>query len=1012
MARRSERVRALPPPRPARRPQVVTFYSYKGGVGRSLLAGNVAALLARRGNTLLWDLDVEAPGLHQIADLRATGPVKPGFLEWLLDWQRKRPPAPSGDGVNTGAGLELTAAQARSLGQALRSTNIERLQILPAHGSAGDPAALYFQIDWARWFQHEVRTAYALFEALLHMLGGLGIKQVVIDSRTGHTDLGGMLTALLPDVTVLVTGYGPQALAGAARVWRALRQPPPELEPLRGERGELVLLAVGSPIPQHDSALVAQGRERAREAFGGELHSLIEVPYHVDLPLTDRLLFNAQGSEVAAAYARVADAVADVFQRIEAEHAAAEEARAVRPDLFAREEHAAAADPRLAGRLRVEQGARFEDQVAELLRLLGYQVEAEQLVDSNKVDLVARLKVGLEQATYLVECKDQAQAVPKETLEKLHGWTQQPLARQLRARGMVVSRRGFSPAALRYAADQGLQAVTPAELERGLIDFAPYLDKLIRGFEQTPLFNAYVTQRAQPGADGARQTQGEIIEDLVAQGRAWAAGEGKRLWVLLGDYGTGKSAFVSRLAYELAIAARDAARDERRGPLQRHPAPVPLAINLRFTPNKASLDEVLAEHWLRLTGERRDPQLLLYLLQRGRVVLLLDSFDEMGIATAGRSVVEQFRMLVSPAARVAASAQGNRVLVTCREQFFKEHGEAQRAARGSDERIPALQGVTLGLDGSIDRLLVFTQKQVREFLRLRLGEGEADKAWHFMRQHGLAELGDRPQLLDVIIQSLPALRAQGGSFSPGALYGVYTNQWLDEFKPTERVASSAQLKAVLEVLAGLLWQREGNRLHYADLYSFLRERPELCAGLDPNQLDVELRTAAFLSRTPDGHYGFSHRSFLEFFLARRIESCTHADDPGAALAAVLDAPRLTPEACGFVADLVPAASEQRDALATATRWVLGEGRAPESPRPPALARAGALHLGYELAKHDSPALDSLPRYLPRGADLAQTDLRGTTMPHVRLPGAELSAARLDDVTWPRLCSRGPRRRGR
>ena len=30
-------------------PFIVTFYSYKGGVGRSILAANVAALLARSG---------------------------------------------------------------------------------------------------------------------------------------------------------------------------------------------------------------------------------------------------------------------------------------------------------------------------------------------------------------------------------------------------------------------------------------------------------------------------------------------------------------------------------------------------------------------------------------------------------------------------------------------------------------------------------------------------------------------------------------------------------------------------------------------------------------------------------------------------------------------------------------------------------------------------------------------------------------------------------------------------
>ncbi len=45
---------------------IVTFYSYKGGVGRTMALANVAALLARWGyKVLAVDWDLEAPGLEQ-----------------------------------------------------------------------------------------------------------------------------------------------------------------------------------------------------------------------------------------------------------------------------------------------------------------------------------------------------------------------------------------------------------------------------------------------------------------------------------------------------------------------------------------------------------------------------------------------------------------------------------------------------------------------------------------------------------------------------------------------------------------------------------------------------------------------------------------------------------------------------------------------------------------------------------------------------------------------------------
>ena len=49
--------------------KIITFYSYKGGTGRSMALANVAWLLASAGNrVLVIDWDLEAPGLHRYLD--------------------------------------------------------------------------------------------------------------------------------------------------------------------------------------------------------------------------------------------------------------------------------------------------------------------------------------------------------------------------------------------------------------------------------------------------------------------------------------------------------------------------------------------------------------------------------------------------------------------------------------------------------------------------------------------------------------------------------------------------------------------------------------------------------------------------------------------------------------------------------------------------------------------------------------------------------------------------------
>ena len=56
-------------PEPFTTGEVITFYSYKGGTGRSMALANVATLLARRRaagsrRVLVIDWDLEAPGQH------------------------------------------------------------------------------------------------------------------------------------------------------------------------------------------------------------------------------------------------------------------------------------------------------------------------------------------------------------------------------------------------------------------------------------------------------------------------------------------------------------------------------------------------------------------------------------------------------------------------------------------------------------------------------------------------------------------------------------------------------------------------------------------------------------------------------------------------------------------------------------------------------------------------------------------------------------------------------------
>ena len=74
--------------RPDRR--VITFYSFKGGVGRTMALANVAFRLAdvHALDVVAVDWDLEAPGLHTFFGVSSeTASASRGVLDYFEEWR-------------------------------------------------------------------------------------------------------------------------------------------------------------------------------------------------------------------------------------------------------------------------------------------------------------------------------------------------------------------------------------------------------------------------------------------------------------------------------------------------------------------------------------------------------------------------------------------------------------------------------------------------------------------------------------------------------------------------------------------------------------------------------------------------------------------------------------------------------------------------------------------------------------------------------------------------------------
>jgi MinD-like ATPase involved in chromosome partitioning or flagellar assembly len=270
---------------------VITFYSFKGGVGRTFALVNVAAELARRGRrVLLVDFDLEAPGLETFERLRPAEP-HPGVVEYVKDYMLTKQ-APDVQKYVYSAGMV-----GKGNGQ---------LWVMPAGRRDRDYQASLVNINWKRLYSD--CKGFELFEDTKKQWEeAFHPDYVLIDSRTGHTDVEGICTRQLADAVVVLFFPNEQNLVGLRDVCRRIRG-----ERERGLRKNIRLHFVMSNVPDLDDE--DKALRRRLQAFHEELgiDGLAAVIHHYESVMLFNqaiFVFDRPRSRLAGEYRRLARAL-------------------------------------------------------------------------------------------------------------------------------------------------------------------------------------------------------------------------------------------------------------------------------------------------------------------------------------------------------------------------------------------------------------------------------------------------------------------------------------------------------------------------------------------------------------------------------------------------------------------------------------------------------------------------------------------------------------------------------
>lgn len=290
--------------------RIVTFYSYKGGTGRSMALANVAWLLASNDQrVLVIDWDLEAPGLHRyfapfLPDPNLTS--SPGVIDMVWDVVDAADSEGGDDPPSRLSKIEIeifryvVSLRGRFAGRG-------RLDFLPAGRQGPGYAERVHGFDWSIFYEE-----YAGREVLARLRERLRGQYdfVLIDSRTGVSDTAGISTVEFPDDLVTCFTLNQQSVLGAHAAAQSARDQRlsgwKSGEP--GARPPLRIFPVPCRIDAAEKVRLERGRSIAHELFGPFLDHLdarergaywgaVELPYQAFFAYEELLAVFADRSE-------------------------------------------------------------------------------------------------------------------------------------------------------------------------------------------------------------------------------------------------------------------------------------------------------------------------------------------------------------------------------------------------------------------------------------------------------------------------------------------------------------------------------------------------------------------------------------------------------------------------------------------------------------------------------------------------------------------------------------------
>ncbi|PZV25492.1 MAG: hypothetical protein DCF12_14685 [Snowella sp.] len=236
------------------KPAIISFFSFKGGVGRTSTLVATALTLARNGHRVaIVDLDLEAPGLATIFSPNNSNNL--GVIDYLLEKKIQQ------------NDWKLRTHTININEQTLLGDDGQTLQLLPAGTVDDNYLEKLARLDFQNLVDSELQsTMQNMLKELESAVDNLDF--ILMDARAGFHDIGGLAITALSHAAVIFGTQSRQSWAGLTHVIRHLAS--------RKIDERLPLIIVHSMAP----AIGLSGRETELTEFREQAYIVFQENYY------------------------------------------------------------------------------------------------------------------------------------------------------------------------------------------------------------------------------------------------------------------------------------------------------------------------------------------------------------------------------------------------------------------------------------------------------------------------------------------------------------------------------------------------------------------------------------------------------------------------------------------------------------------------------------------------------------------------------------------------------------